>query len=53
MFKTEFQGFNLYSTGLSDGNLVDGLPSARHTEDVGGPHGVSGSAPICGKAFRK
>ena len=34
------------STSLSDVNLVDGLPSARHTEAVGGPHGVFGPAPI-------
>ena len=35
------------STRLSDVNLVDGLPSARHTEGVGGPHGVFGPAAIC------
>ena len=34
------------STSLPDVNLVDGLPSARHTEAVGGPHGVFGPAPI-------
>ena len=31
-----------HSTSLSDGNLVDGLPSARHTEAVGGPMGCFG-----------
>ena len=30
----------------SDVNLVDGLPSARHTEAVWGPHGVFGPAAI-------
>ncbi len=35
------------STSLSDGNLVDGLPSARHnTEAVWGAHGVFGPAAI-------
>ena len=33
-------------TGPSLGNQVDGLPSARHTEAVWGPHGVFGPAPI-------
>ena len=40
-------GFFPDSTSLPDVNLVDGLPSARHTEAVGGPHGVFGPAPIC------
>ena len=35
------------STSISDVNLVDGLPSARHTEAVWGAHGVFGPAPIC------
>ena len=35
------------STSLSDVNLVDGLPSARHiTEAVWGAHGVFGPATI-------
>ena len=34
------------STSISDVNLVDGLPSARHTEAVWGAHGVFGPAPI-------
>ena len=34
------------STGLPDVNLVDGLPSARHTEAVWGAHGVFGPAAI-------
>ena len=33
-------------TGPSIGNQVDGLPSARHTRAVWGPHGVLGPAPI-------
>ena len=33
-------------TGPSLGNQVDGLPSARHTEAVWGPHGVFGPAAI-------
>ena len=33
------------STSLPDVNLVDGLPSARHTEAVWGAHGVFGPAP--------
>ena len=41
------------STGPSDVNLVDGLPSARHTEAVGGPHGVFGPAPIYGGGPRR
>ena len=41
------------STSLSDGNLVDGLPSVRHTEAVGGSHGVFGPAPICNIGPRK
>ena len=32
--------------GSSLGNQVDGLPSARHTEALWGPHGVFGPAPI-------
>ena len=35
------------STSISDVNLVDGLPSARHAEAVWGAHGVFGPAPIC------
>ena len=34
------------STSLSDGNLVDGLPSARHSEAGRAPHGVFGPAAI-------
>ena len=40
------KGAYLYSTSLSDVNLVDGLPSAWHTEAVWGAHGVFGPAPI-------
>ena len=32
--------------GPSLGSQVEGLPSARHTEAVWGPHGVFGPAPI-------
>ena len=40
-------GLSPDSTSLPDVNLVDGLPSARHTEAVWGAHGVFGPAPIC------
>jgi hypothetical protein len=46
MFGEKWWGYQPYSTSISDGNLVDGLPSARHTEAIGGPHGVFGPAPI-------
>ena len=36
-----------HSTSISDVNLVDGLPSARHTEAVWGAHGGFGPATIC------
>ena len=46
--KCKSRGFSPNSTSLSDVNLVDGLPSARHnTEAVGGAHGVFGPATIC------
>ena len=35
-----------YSTSLSGGNLVDGLPRALHTEAFGVPHGGLGPAPV-------
>ena len=35
-----------HSASLSGGNLVDGLPSALHTEALGGPHGGVGPATI-------
>ena len=41
------------STSLSGGNQVDGLPPARHTEAIGGPHGGYGSAPMWGRHPRK
>ena len=47
IFQRKSKGLASDSTSLSDGDLVDGLPSARHTEAVGGPHGVFGPAPIC------
>jgi hypothetical protein len=40
------RGLSPDSTSLPDVNLVDGLPSARHTEAVWGPHGVFGPAAI-------
>ena len=45
---SECKSMGLYpdSTSLPDVNLVDGLPSARHTEAVWGPHGVFGPAAI-------
>ena len=42
-----------HSASLSGGNLVDGLPSALHTEAVGVPHGGVGPATISGKGRRK
>ena len=39
-------GVLLYSVSLSDGNLVESLPPARHTEVVAGPIGCGGPAPI-------
>ena len=36
-----------HSARHSDGNLVDGLPRALHTEALGAPHGGLGPAPIC------
>ena len=36
-----------HSTSLWGGNLVDGSPSARHTEAVGGPHGGWASEHRC------
>ena len=45
--KCKSRGFSPDSTSLSDVNLVDGLPSARHTEAVWGAHGVFGPATIC------
>ena len=41
------RGLSPDSTSLPDVNLVDGLPSARHTEAVWGAHGVFGPATIC------
>ena len=47
-YKCKSRGFSPDYTSLSDVNLVDGLPSARHnTEAVWGAHGVFGPAPIC------
>ena len=37
----------IFCKSFLHGNLVDGLPSARHTMAVGGPHGVIGSTTIC------
>ena len=42
----KYRGLYPDSTSLSDVNLVDGLPSARHTEAVWGAHGVFGPATI-------
>ena len=47
------RGLSPDSTSLPDVNLVDGLPSARHTEAVWGAHGVFGPAPIWGRGSRK
>ena len=45
------------STSLPDVNLVDGLPSARHTEAVGGPmclgQRLSGAEALGNKDFNK
>ena len=38
--------FTEHSTGLSLGNLVDGLPGALHTEALWGGQGVFGPATI-------
>ena len=38
--------FTQHSTGLSLGNLVDGLPGALHTEALWGGQGVLGPAAI-------
>ena len=38
--------FTRNSTGLSLGNLVDGLPGALHTEALWGGQGVFGPAAI-------
>ena len=48
IFKCKSRGFFPDSTSLPDVNLVDGLPSARHTEGVWGAHGVFGPATIWG-----
>ena len=45
--------FTAHSTSLSDGNLVDGLLLARHTEAVGGPHRGGALASIDDVAPRK
>ena len=47
IFQRKFRSLSPISTSLSDVNLVDDLPSARHTEAVGLAHGVFGLAPIC------
>ena len=46
IYKRKSRGVSRSSTSLSDVNLVDGLPSAWHTEAVWGAHGVFGPAPI-------
>ena len=38
--------FTQHATGLSLGNLVDGLPGALHTEALWGGQGVFGPAAI-------
>ena len=40
------RGLSPDSTSFPDVNLVDGLPSARHTEAVWGAHGVFRPATI-------
>ena len=47
IWERKSRGLSPDSTSLPDVNLVDGLPSARHTEAVWGAHGVFGPAPIC------
>ena len=42
-----------YSTGLSLGNQVDGLPGALHTEAVWGVQGAFGPAAIHAHAKKK
>ena len=50
----EIAGINLRTFyGSLLGNQVDGLPSARHTETVGRPHGGFGPAPIDATGPRK
>ena len=46
IYKRKSRGLFSDSASFPDVNLMDGLPSARHTEAVGGPHGVFGPAPI-------